>query len=1381
MVCLAASLAHGQARPLADLNAAPARRSSGVRVLGRFGDGVLLVINDRYGRHYFVTDGTPQTTRPLGGALTSQVLTSLTPEFALFQNGFSGTELIAFTPDGGARPVIQPALPGDGGTFWYNSKQGIFRGEHLVRRCGYFMSTQVCDMLAVRGSGSRLVADADVFGGKALSLGNKLLSPLTLSNQWLLFDGASWSPLGGLPPSSDGVATAVDSDRAFLVLAQRAFVVSADGGTRELLPALLSPNVRTHAVTPGLALVADNFSTQLIGLNPGGGRVNLGSCRTPSAVASDGRIFLQRSRCSDGIAPTFDAEPWLIELDGGISQIRNLNLGGDSFPHFFDTALANKVFFSATRSLAPELWVSDGTALGTLPLGFPLGPSFNRAAAGTDRFIAFNAAMPDGTSELGLTDGSPAGTHGVDLTPGTVSSSPGELLGLSRHVVALTTSTTATNTLVSIDVVDGGVAVWLRGAAGDFGKKATFGSSAALVFDDHVHGSELWLGPAVDGGAELVDLNQGTAGSLPNELTASGGRFYFAATDVVAGRELWSSKGSAATTARLKDVHQGPASSNPQGLAAVAGGVFFFADDGLNGTEPWFSDGTPEGTLLLADVFPGAASSGGGSLVAAEDLAWFAADDGRRGLELWTSDGTAAGTSLVFDGQPGRAGSNPVPRLARARELLFTTNLPTGRALAVTDGTPSGLRVVRALGPEQFEAVAASRASWFFALGEGDVHTLWRSEGTAATTRQLFRWTSPVAPWLHVAGDEVIFNGASLLTGTELWMSEPGDAGVRLLQDLAPGFIDSWPGVPAQVGTRLVFAATDVNDDREPWVFQLPEALDNTPPQVTAQIVGAQRQGWFVGATSIGFQVEDPDSTLLAPLGCEARDVLEEGIVTRTCVATSAGGTTELPVVLRRDFNAPVVSCPEELTFEATTDAGSLVTFVVVVTDTVDPAPLLRVTPPPNTLFPLGRTRVSATATDTAGHVGACFFDVVVLPEPRGEPTTMTTTTLRPTGCGCSSADGSLWAALALLMRAARGRRLRGSGVLLAFTLLAAGLASAAPRPKPKATPRLDTSVAQAQSADEALLALNSLYAALEYERVVTSAAELLVRSDLPLDVRVEAYRLQGCARAIVADPVDAEQPFRLLLRAQPGYELPDSTPPKILAVFRKVQSEERALASTLKEVERRRLVGTLKLIGEGPAQGTGGQPLMFSWRVRDPLSVVETVEVPWRKSGQRSFSTLSLERTQDGSWRGVIAPELTADERGFALEYFVRTADAEGPLLVQGAESTPFTVNILPGTLAPVRVKPVPASVFWTTVVVTATAALLGAAFSLALPFQQQAYRDGALAGRPGLELVGLANEGGAFATTANIAWATAGATGLAALVMLPFTRFDGAAAAAP
>ncbi len=231
---------------------------------------------------------------------------------------------------------------------------------------------------------------------------------------------------------------------------------------------------------------------------------------------------------------------------------------------------------------------------------------------------------------------------------------------------------------------------------------------------------------------------------------------------------------------------------------------------------------------------------------------------------------------------------------------------------------------------------------------------------------------------------------------------------------------------------------------------------------------------------------------------------------------------------------------------------------------------------------------------------------------------------------------------------------------------------------------------------------LDALYTALEYDKVVPLAEQVLAREDLSLDQRLEVYRLQGCAKAIVDDPVDAEKPFRLLLRARAEYELPASTPPKILAVFRKVQSEERALAGLTREVERARIIAGLKLLGDPPSKAQGGLPLRFQFRLRDPTSAVESMRVSYRREGQNVFSSLALQRSDEGDWRGTLAGEVTADPKGFVLQYVVETVDATGPLLTLGSAANPRSIPVAAGQVPVARFKPIPPPLWVTSAALT-------------------------------------------------------------------------------
>lgn len=161
----------------------------------------------------------------------------------------------------------------------------------------------------------------------------------------------------------------------------------------------------------------------------------------------------------------------------------------------------DRAFFLGNDGVhGPELWTSDGTAPGTLPLGdlFPgprsAEPRWLTAVGGRAFFVA-----DDGVHgrELWMSDGSPAGTKLVaDLWPGPKSSVPEYL--------------TAVDGLLLFSASDG------------------------------LSGRELWVSDGTAAGTRrVVDLHSGSGSSSPHGFFRSGTWIYFGANDGVAGFELW--------------------------------------------------------------------------------------------------------------------------------------------------------------------------------------------------------------------------------------------------------------------------------------------------------------------------------------------------------------------------------------------------------------------------------------------------------------------------------------------------------------------------------------------------------------------------------------------------------------------------------------------------------------------------------------------------------------------------------------------------------------------------------------------------------------------------------------------------------------------------
>lgn len=211
------------------------------------------------------------------------------------------------------------------------------------------------------------------------------------------------------------------------------------------------------------------------------------------------------------------------------------------------------------------------------------------------------------------------------------------------------------------------------------------------------------------------------------------------------------------------------------------------------------------------------------------------------------------------------------------------------------------------------------------------------------------------------------------------------------------------------------------------------------------------------------------------------------------------------------------------------------------------------------------------------------------------------------------------------------------------------------------------------------------MYEELEYDRVVPIAEKILELPNTSVQEKLDAYLLKGSCLAVLGRTIDAESAFRLLLRVEPSFEVKSNVSPKILAVFRKVQQEERALAEQLHALERQKIVAQLAIEGLPPNTATGGEPLLFQIQVRDPNNRVASASLRYRRILEPAYSSLAMQRARDGNntWTTKIPAEWTANDGGFQLEYFITTSDDQGrELLTAGTERAPLRIEVSSGDI---------------------------------------------------------------------------------------------------
>ena len=78
------------------------------------------------------------------------------------------------------------------------------------------------------------------------------------------------------------------------------------------------------------------------------------------------------------------------------------------------------------------------------------------------------------------------------------------------------------------------------------------------------------------------------------------------------------------------------------------------------------------------------------------------------------------------------------------------------------------------------------------------------------------------------------------------------------------------------------------------------------------------------------------------------------------------------------DTTAPVITVPSAVWADATSPDGGVVNYVVTVTDDIDPDPVLVCAPASGTLFAIGMTTVTCTATDAQTNQSTATFSVHV-------------------------------------------------------------------------------------------------------------------------------------------------------------------------------------------------------------------------------------------------------------------------------------------------------------------------------------------------------------------------------------------------------------------
>jgi hypothetical protein len=183
--------------------------------------------------------------------------------------------------------------------------------------------------------------------------------------------------------------------------------------------------------------------------------------------------------------------------------------------------------------------------------------------------------------------------------------------------------------------------------------------------------------------------------------------------------------------------------------------------------------------------------------------------------------------------------------------------------------------------------------------------------------------------------------------------------------------------------TTVQCVASNSSTDATTGTFDV-NVVDTTPPTLT---VPSDITVFANGASSVvvNFTATATDNIFPNPtISCTPPSgaFFPVGTTTVTCVASDFyfnSTTKTFNVNVINDITPPVLTLPADITAEATSAAGAVVTYTATANDDTDGPVPVTCTPASGSTFPFGTTSVQCTAHDAAGNVANGSFRVTVV------------------------------------------------------------------------------------------------------------------------------------------------------------------------------------------------------------------------------------------------------------------------------------------------------------------------------------------------------------------------------------------------------------------
>jgi ELWxxDGT repeat protein len=371
-------------------------------------------------------------------------------------------------------------------------------------------------------------------------------------------------------------------------------------------------------------------------------------------VANNLMFFMSNSPYN---GTNYGTELWATDgTVNGTYMIKDINTSGNGAKHMIGST-GTKIYFTATDGLSEQIWVSDGTATGTIKLtSMAISPSFWGNGHGFSVIGEKLYFHNGGTTVLTnwVTDGTVAGTY-------TLGTNQKQSYGI-HHFVEYNN---------------------------DVYYFANFGTNNNIEF---------YKTNGTASGTSLVkDIITGTTGCYPQALFTFNNKIYFIADKTNANYAgLYESDGTANGTVFIDTLPMDRDLSGVHSHAILNNELYIIGGNAVSGTELYKLVNNE--LILVKDINPGSNDgiSNGyydgltGSLHVYNNKIYFSANDGLDGYEqLWSSDGSESGTVKIT--QPGNSQIESAKNMlsssigfffvyrtsATATELFMLDNTPT--------------------------------------------------------------------------------------------------------------------------------------------------------------------------------------------------------------------------------------------------------------------------------------------------------------------------------------------------------------------------------------------------------------------------------------------------------------------------------------------------------------------------------------------------------------------------------------------------------------------------------------------------------------------------------------------------------------------------------